>query len=106
MASRSISATTRPLYRPRFLGITSKPLVRTSVSIRPWVSTTPMTASTPSSRRCRPLGQHLERLADSRRGAQKDAKLATAFLIDLFQQGIGRRTVLGDSLSHPLRLAQ
>ena len=69
----------------------SSPASSASVSLRPWVSTTPTTTSMPSfSLRAR-LMQHLVGLADAGRRAEEDLEPAAAFLaLGRLEQRIGR----------------
>ncbi len=53
-----------------------EPLESASVSLRPCVSTMPMTTSAPSRRFCPGRGQHFIGLADARRGAEKNLQAA------------------------------
>ncbi len=80
-----------PLCSTPLAGVISRPSSSASVSLRPWVSTTPMTTSEPSRFRARPLLQHLVGLADAGGGADKDLQLAGTALLapGRFQQASG-----------------
>ena len=65
--------------------MTSRSAIRASVSARPWVSTNPMTTSTPSTAERVRVFDHRIGLADARRGADVDAQAGMLLGLQLRQ---------------------